>query len=294
MRLAYDVVDVFTDRPFAGNQLAVVHGAEDLSTEQCQAIAQEFNYSETTFPVPGGDAEYAVRIFTPGAEIPFAGHPTLGTAWVLRHRGRLGDGDVTQHCGAGDIAVRFTGERAVRLSAVPRDSGPEGGRFLERMLADLGLFPSDLDGQAWVSGCGLTFAHVPVVDDALRRVHIPSRPMSTYDDPPDVADPLEGVNVYSVSDGDDGLRVHSRVFVPELSVPEDPATGSAAAGLGIALVETGRLPEGGRYTIRQGLEMGRSSTLHGHVEVDGNGRPSLCHVAGEVQLVASGEMLVPE
>ena len=293
MRLAYDIVDVFTDRPFAGNQLAVVHGAGDLTTEQCQAIAQEFNYSETTFPVPGGDHDYAVRIFTPGSEIPFAGHPTLGTAWVLRSRGELAEGDATQHCAAGDIGVRFTGERAVELSAEPRDSVRHGGRFVERLLADLGLFPSDLDGPVWVAGCGLTFAHVPVVDDALRRVHIPARMLSTYDDQPDVKDPVEGVNVYAVSGRPDDLRVHARVFVPGLSVPEDPATGSAAAGLGIALVGTGRLPQGGRYTIRQGVEMGRPSTLYGNVEVDESGRPTRCHVAGEVQAVASGEIAVP-
>lgn len=293
MRLAYDIVDVFTDRPFAGNQLAVVHGAGALTTEQCQAIAQEFNYSETTFPVPESGDGYAVRIFTPGSEIPFAGHPTLGTAWVLRSRGELAGESATQRCGAGDIGVRFTGERSVELSALPRDSVGHGGRFVERLLADLGLFPSDLDGPVWVSGCGLTFAHVPVVDDALGRVHLPSRPMSEYGDQPDVRDPLDGVNVYSVARADGDLRVHARVFVQGLSVPEDPATGSAAAGLGIALVETGRLPQGGSYTVRQGIEMGRPSTLHGRVDVDAGGRPSLCHVAGEVQTVARGEIEVP-
>ena len=293
MRLAYDIVDVFTDRPFAGNQLAVVHGAGALSTEQCQAIAREFNFSETTFPVPESDDAYAVRIFTPGSEIPFAGHPTLGTAWVLRSLGHLAGESATQHCGAGDVGVRFTGDRSVELSALPRDSVGHGGRFVERLLADLGLFPSDLDGPVWVSGCGLTFAHVPVVDDALGRVHLPSRPMSEYGDQPDVRDPLDGVNVYSVGRGGGDLQVHSRVFVQGLSVPEDPATGSAAAGLGIALVETGRLPEGGAYTVRQGIEMGRPSTLHGRVDVDAAGTPSLCHVAGEVQTVARGEIEVP-
>jgi len=293
MRLPYDIVDVFTDHPFAGNQLAVVHGAGDLSTEQCQAIAQEFNYSETTFPVPTGEHEYGVRIFTPGSEIPFAGHPTLGTAWVLRHRGELDEGDATQHCGAGAIGLRFTGERGVELAAAPRDSVGHGGRFVERLLADLGLLPSDLHGSVWVAGCGLTFAHVPVVGDALSRVHIPAGNVAGYGDQPVVADPLEGVNVYAVSDGPGDLQVRSRVFVPGLSVPEDPATGSAAVGLGIALVETGRLPAGGRYTIRQGVEMGRPSTLYGRVEVDGTGRPAMCHVAGEVQRVASGEILVP-
>lgn len=293
MRLAYDIVDVFTDRPFAGNQLAVVHGAGDLSTEQCQAIAKEFNYSETTFPVPQSDTEYAVRIFTPGNEIPFAGHPTLGTAWVLRSRGELAGESATQHCGAGPVGVRFSGDRVVELSAVPRDSVGHDGRFVSRLLADLGLFPSDLDGPVWIAGCGLSFAHVPVADDALRRVHVPARPFSEYDDLPDVRDPLDGVNVYAATRDGDGVAVHSRVFVPGLSVPEDPATGSAAAGLGIALVETGRLPQGGTYTISQGLEMGRPSTLHGRVEVDAEGRPTLCHVAGEVQTVARGEIEVP-
>ena len=293
MRLAYDIVDVFTERPFAGNQLAVVHGAGDLSTEQCQAIAKEFNYSETTFPVPRSDDEYAVRIFTPGSEIPFAGHPTLGTAWVLRSRGELTGESATQQCGAGPVGVRFSGERVVELSAVPRDSVGHGGRFVSRLLADLGLFPSDLDGPVWIAGCGLSFAHVPVVDDALRRVHVPGRPFSDYDDLPDVRDPLDGVNVYAATPDGDGVAVHSRVFVPGLSVPEDPATGSAAAGLGIALVETGRLRRGGAYTIRQGIEMGRPSTLHGRVEVDADGRPTLCHVAGAVQTVGAGEIEIP-
>ena len=88
--LTFDVVDVFTDRPFAGNQLAVVHGAEQLSTAQCLAIAQEFNFSETTFPAAGEGASYATRIFTPGAEIPFAGHPNVGTAFVLATMGAFG------------------------------------------------------------------------------------------------------------------------------------------------------------------------------------------------------------
>ena len=133
MRLAYDIVDVFTDRPFAGNQLAVVHGAADLSTAQCQAIAQEFNYSETTFPAPRGDHDYAVRIFTPGSEIPFAGHPTLGTAWVLRSRGELAEGDATQHCGAGEIGVRFSGEF---LEAVCPLAHPASHEWQRRAMGD--------------------------------------------------------------------------------------------------------------------------------------------------------------
>ena len=294
MRLAYDVVDVFTDRPFAGNQLAVVHGAAGLSTGQCLAIAREFNYSETTFPDPVAPDEYEVRIFTPGGEIPFAGHPTLGAAWVLQSQGLLAEGAVTQLCPAGRIGVR-PDEDLMELSATPQDSeGPLDDAVVAVVLADLGLSISDLAGPVWLAGCGLTFVHVPVVADAVARASVPTRPLSSYDGLPETRSAPEGINLHTVSGEDPDLEVHARVFVPGLSVPEDPATGSAAAGLGIALVDRGVLPRGGRYTITQGVEMGRPSTLRGRVEVDAaTGRPTVCHVAGGVHPVASGEIEVP-
>ena len=157
--LRYDIVDVFTDRPFAGNQLAVVHAADELSTEKCLAIAQEFNSSETTFPgsamVDG--VGYSTRIFTPSGEIPFAGHPTLGTAWVLRSRGLLSGSEVTQECAAGRIGVRFSAEPAgpVELSASPRDLvGPLDPQLATTFLEDVGLSASDLAGSVWLAGCG--------------------------------------------------------------------------------------------------------------------------------------------
>lgn len=313
--LTYDVVDVFTDRPFAGNQLAVVHGADDLSTAQCLAIAQEFNFSETTFPssrVRDG-AEYSTRIFTPGGEIPFAGHPTLGTAWVLRRRSLLEAAEVTQVCGAGRIGVRFVDEDLVELSAAPRDLlGPLPEDLVAALLGDLGLSASDLAGRAWVAGCGLSFVHVPVVEEAVARATPASRPLRDYADRLAglgvAQDPVEGVNLVAVSGEGPALTCHSRVFVPGLSVPEDPATGSAAAGLGVALVASGLLPEGGTYDIAQGVEMGRPSSLHCRVEttvVGGHGwNPqatdaasgavaAVCHVAGQVQPVAWGEIAVP-
>jgi trans-2,3-dihydro-3-hydroxyanthranilate isomerase len=306
MRLRYDIVDVFTDRPFAGNQLAVVHGAGGLTTEQCLALAREFNYSESTFPVPGGEgsgatgaAEYTTRIFTPGGEIPFAGHPTLGTAWVLRSRGEVTagpGGTVTQHCGAGPIGVRFDAD-LVELSATPRDLlGPVADELAAAILADLGLSLTDLTGPVYVAGCGLSFVHVPVVDDAVGRAHVSTRPLADYVPAIETRDPFEGINLFSASGTAPGLEVHSRVFVPGLSVPEDPATGSAAVGLGVALVAAGLLPEGGHYDITQGVEMGRPSRLAGRVEVADGGpgaAASLCHVAGQVQHVASGEIAVP-
>src|SRR5690348_2733897 len=118
--LAFDVVDVFAEAPFAGNQLAVVHGAGALSDEQLLTLAREFNFSETTFPTPISGDRYRVRIFTPGGEIPFAGHPTLGTAWVLRERGDLDAEQVVQECAAGEVGVRFLLD-GVELTATPRD-----------------------------------------------------------------------------------------------------------------------------------------------------------------------------
>lgn len=295
--LAYDVVDVFTDRPFAGNQLAVVHGAEDLTAAQCRSLAQEFAYSETTFPVPTGSDTYSTRIFTPGGEIPFAGHPTLGTAWVLRAAGRLRGPRAVQRCGAGDIEVRFTDADLVELAAAPRDLlGPLEDAWVASLLEDVGLSSHDLAGPAWIAGTGLDFVHLPVHESALGRARPSFRPLHAYDAELHAlgtpVDPLEGINLHHVAGTAPDLSVRSRVFVPGLDVPEDPATGSAAAGLGVALVASGALPEGGRYTISQGVEMGRPSRLLGRVEA-ADGRASRCLVAGGVRRVASGRVVVP-
>ena len=305
MLLSYDIVDVFTDRAFAGNQLAVVQGADGLSTAQCHALAREFNFSESTFPEPGGPAAYSLRIFTPEGEIPFAGHPTLGTAWVLRSHGLLASAEVVQTCGAGLIGVRFAGD-LVELSAAPRDlAGPVPPDLVGELLADIGLSVEDLAGDVWVAGCGLSFVHVPVADDAVARAHPASGSFdwSGFGDvsrfgsgPGVVEDLLDALNLYAVTGSGAGtgseLDVHARVFVPGAGVPEDPATGSAAAGLGMALVARGLLGDGGRYAIRQGVEMGRPSQLLGRVDV-ADGRAVRCHVAGQVQHVASGEIRVP-
>ena len=314
--LTYDVVDVFTDRAFAGNPLAVVHGAEDLDDGQMLAIAREFNLSETTFPGPvedGGKA-YPVRIFTPGGEIPFAGHPTLGTAWVLREHGRLSGGSVVQRCGAGDIEVRLPDEPGglVRLRATPRDlSEPLHGP--PRVAGAVGLSGDDVAGEAYVAGCGLSWVHLPVRAEALARCRPATGIESVLAGHEGIQDPVAGVNVYAVqappaessgssgssgsssgsSAGESGgLVVRSRVFCPDVGVAEDPATGSAAVGLGIVLVAAGWLPHGGGYTIRQGVEMGRPSTLYGHVDA-ADGHASGCEVGGGVVSAAAGTLAVP-
>jgi trans-2,3-dihydro-3-hydroxyanthranilate isomerase len=151
VQLSYDVVDVFTDQAYAGNPLAVVYGAERLSTAQLNAIAREFNLSETTFPLPltaadrSAGADYRVRIFTPGDEVPFAGHPTLGTAWALRERGLLQSGRRLQSCPAGLVGVSVPTDPtgAVELSAPPGDAARSLPENDAGQLAELvGLAPT--------------------------------------------------------------------------------------------------------------------------------------------------------
>lgn len=279
--LRYEIVDVFAEAPFAGNQLAVVHGAADLADSQLLALAQEFGYSETTFPTPVDGGRYRVRILTPGGEIPFAGHPTLGTAWVLREAGLLTEDAVVQVCGAGEIGVTFAGD-LVELAATPRDLvGPLDDATVAGILAVVGLTSADRDGDAYLAGTGLTFAHVPVVPDAVARARV----APTLPSLPATGDPVGGIDVYAVRPLPD---VHARVFVPDLAVPEDPATGSSAAGLGLALQARGLLAPGGSYRISQGTEIGRPSVIRGRL---GDG---VVHVAGQVHPIARGEIRIPD
>jgi trans-2,3-dihydro-3-hydroxyanthranilate isomerase len=291
--LEYDVVDVFAEDAFAGNQLAVVHGADSLPDSSLLALTREFNFSETTFPTRLDGGRYRTRIFTPGGEIPFAGHPTLGTAWVLRERGALVEEDVVQECGAGEIGVRFDDDR-VELVAAPRDlAGPLGDGFVAQLLEAVRLDLDDCDGEVWLAGTGLTFVHLPVHDDAVARARVPRHPVRDLADLPETGDPLDGLNLYAVR-GRSGsvLDVHSRVFVPGLSVPEDPATGSAATGLGIALHARGLLEDGDGYRISQGTEIGRPSLLEGRIDVEGRSVTRV-HVAGAVHPIARGQIRVP-
>lgn len=279
--LAYEVVDVFTDRPFAGNPLAVVLDADDLPDEALQALAAEFALSETAFPMQAGDgADYRLRIFTPEVELPFAGHPSVGAAWVLHRLGRLPTGDVVQSCGAGQLPVRVSAEEVVlsggRLTCGSElDPGP--------LLAAVGLHVADLAGAPRRAGCGIDFTYLPVTDDALART-MPDLPalrrlgLGT------------GVSVTAWRPGE----AHSRVFVPGVGVAEDPATGSAALGLGAYLAAAGALADGEtRYLVRQGTHMGRPSTMRCTVRIEG-GAATAATVAGSVVPVARGQVRRPD
>jgi trans-2,3-dihydro-3-hydroxyanthranilate isomerase len=304
VRLSYDVVDVFTDRPFAGNPLAVVYGADSLPTAAMHAIAREFNLSETTFPVPRtpdespASADYSVRIFTPGGEVPFAGHPTLGTAWALRERGLLSPGERVQSCPAGLIGVRIAADPTdlVELSASPGDPARALSEHDAEELAGLvGVRPADLAGAAYAAGCGLTWLYLCVTEEAVASSRPSARPLSeTGIDLSFLEDPVDGVDVYSLDSTDGEIAVHSRVYVPGFGIPEDSATGSAAAGLGLVLVASGVAAAEGEtpYTISQGVEMDRPSRLLGRVEATA-GAGTLVHVAGQVVPVATGSIAVP-
>jgi trans-2,3-dihydro-3-hydroxyanthranilate isomerase len=282
--LRYDVVDVFTDRAFAGNPLAVVHGAHDLDTARLQAIAQEFNLSETVYPLPATreGADYRLRIFTPGVELAFAGHPSVGAAWVLARDGVIRYGDVVQECGAGLLPVTVDADGACLTGGGPV---VHGDLDAAPILASVGLAPSDVDtsAPAGMAGAGADFVFIAVRDDAVARA-VPDRAAVS------ALGVRQGLVVFAV----DGTDVHLRMFAPDLGVGEDPATGSAAVALGVFLVWREVFPGDGdtSYTISQGAELGRPSTLRCTVTAAG-GAATRTTVRGGVVPVASGSIAIP-
>jgi trans-2,3-dihydro-3-hydroxyanthranilate isomerase len=276
--LAYEVVDVFTDKAFSGNPLAVVLDADDLSTAQLQAIASEFNLSETAFPVvPPEGATYGLRIFTPRGELPFAGHPSVGSASVLHRLGRIEAGDNVQACGVGLVPV-VVGQGSVTLGGGPPSYEPPLDPTA--LLEALGLSADDLAGPApRFAGVGIDFAFLLVRPAALGRLRVDLSKVAAAGG--------TGISVVSW----DGAGARCRVFAADIG--EDPATGSAALGLGVYLAASELLPDGTHdYVVAQGHELGRPSTLTCQVLVEA-GRAVRTTVSGAVVPVARGEIRVP-
>jgi trans-2,3-dihydro-3-hydroxyanthranilate isomerase len=284
MGLRYDIVDVFTDRPYAGNPLAVVHGGTDLTSVQMQAIAAEFGLSETAFPLPPteGGADYRLRIFTPARELPFAGHPSVGAAWVLARDRSIGTGEVVQECGAGLLPVTVDEHGAQVTGGRPELGGDLNGSAL---AAALGLTADDLDPAmpAGVAAAGVPFAFLPVRPQAVARaVPDPAALRAASAD-------LVGVSVFALDRP--AWRVHLRMFAPGVGVAEDPATGSAAVALAVFLTGRGQLAEGQTgFVVDQGRELGRPSELGVLVDVAA-GATVRTSVYGAVAPVARGELV---
>jgi trans-2,3-dihydro-3-hydroxyanthranilate isomerase len=281
MDVAFRIVDVFTDRPFAGNQLCVVPDPPPgLSTELMHTLTREIAFSETTFVTAIRPAGYDVRIFTPAAELPFAGHPTLGTAFVLAAEGRV-DPTLIQRCGAGDIPVEvdLQGARASMRQRPPVVGPPVADRALvaagaglsEHDLADLPLLPVST---------GVAHLMVPVSDVAtLRRAERQPAPCERAC----IAAETESLYLFAVVGTG---HVVARMFDRSTSIGEDPATGSAAGPLGAYLALHGLAGMPGRVTVDQGEMVGRPSHLDVAVERDGGSWA--IQVAGGVRIVGEG------
>jgi trans-2,3-dihydro-3-hydroxyanthranilate isomerase len=285
--LTFYIVDVFAEKKYAGNQLAVVRGGADLSDEALGEIAFEMNYTETTFVLSDEelDGGYDVRIFTLGGEVPFAGHPTLGTAYVIRHE-ILGDPveKITLNLKAGKIPVTF-GD-VLWMRQLPPSFGPT--LHAAPTARALNLEPTDLDDRFPVQevSTGLPAIMVPLRSlDALQRCKV------DWERYVELAGPAKNLYVFCPgSHDDDPGGLSARMFANDLGVPEDPATGSAAGCLAAYLVEHSYFGTNSvDVRVEQGYEIRRPSLLY--LRAERGGAETSVHVGGKVQAVARGELL---
>ena len=299
--LRFVQVDVFTERVFGGNPLAVVFEAEGLDERVMPAIAREMNCSETTFLLPPTRPECAarVRIFTPAREVPFAGHPTIGTAWVLATEGLLPKGinRFNLEEGIGPVEVTLEGDPG-RPSLLWMRHGEArfGPELPDRagFARALGLEAADLlAGQPVRSGStGSTFLYIPLRDRETvdrARLDVPAL-LATQGEGPNL-----GVFVFAPDPDPRAGKVYSRMFAPHTSgVPEDPATGSASGPLGAYLVERGLVAPAETVDIvsEQGTRMGRPSFVHIRIGMRG-GRINKILVGGTVVPVIDGRLRIP-
>jgi trans-2,3-dihydro-3-hydroxyanthranilate isomerase len=288
MKRRYVTLDVFTDRPFGGNPLAVVLDAEGLSTEQMQAIAREFNYSETTFVLPPRDAadDAEVRIFTVNSEIPFAGHPNVGTAYVLATRAKSPPARLLFEEKAGLVPVEIVSEGGQVMSAeltAPQPLKRLTSFSAEQAAACLSLSAADVRTDRHgphVISVGLPFLAVELASrEALRK----ARPIADAFAKTFPVDESDAIYFYTrdVPDREKPCDVQARMFHPGASgLSEDPATGSATAAAAALLAELDGQADGElKLRIGQGVDMGRPSLLLTRV-VKRSGKVVSAHVGG--------------
>ncbi|HEX3838109.1 MAG TPA: PhzF family phenazine biosynthesis protein [Steroidobacteraceae bacterium] len=292
----FALTDVFTDALFGGNQLAVVTDARGLSSAQMQNIAREFNFSETTFVLPpqAVGARHVIRIFTPRAELPFAGHPTIGTAAVLAFQQLApaadAHGTVIYEEAIGPIAVRVQSARGRTLiaefeiaAALERGPSPD----LSELAHAVGVSPSAVT-QAWCAGIGIAFCFVHLTDEHTVDAAVVDRTLWQALVARGCAAPV----FLFCGEFTDGATLYARMLAPDLGVAEDPATGSACVALVASLAERGALREGVLgLTIRQGVAMGRPSLLQAYAHRVAGATHHL-RLRGSSVIVAEGSLTI--
>lgn len=302
MQLDYHILDVFTDKRFSGNPLAVVLDAARLKTGEMSAIAREFNLSETVFVLPPENPAHSarIRIFTPQRELSFAGHPTVGTATLLAAL-RNGSGSehdaivaLEQGIGTVRVGVRLRGPAAPFAEFdAPRLPELNAASLSSEMIADaLGLVPREIGFENHAPrriDAGNSFLHVPVATmDALGRAKVNASEWMRSIAPLDVV----GVFLYTRQCIHTTSAFHARMFAPEAGVTEDPATGSAAVGFAGAAFAFDEYPDGThKRTIEQGYEMGRPSHIVLTLVVKG-GKLTVVRIGGHAVRVAEGKLTV--
>ena len=295
MRYDFMTLDVFTDTPFGGNQLAVLTDARGLTTEAMQAIAKEFDYPETTFVLPPDDPAHArrVRIFTPGGELPFAGHPTVGTACALVMSNQCPVGDFVLEEGVGPVAVstrRDGGAYSARLRIARAPEVPDTVPASNDVAAVVSLQPGDVLG-VFCAGMGPRFTFAQVASrEVVNRAQLDHQSWRRI-----LADSWGAQVFVFAGELSDGSELYGRMFAPALGIAEDPATGAAAA----AIVGTAALRAGAVKSrtfgldIVQGVAMGRPSFLSASAELEA-GTVSAIEVGGGCAFIAEGQIEVPD
>jgi trans-2,3-dihydro-3-hydroxyanthranilate isomerase len=297
--LRYAHYDVFTTRPFEGNQLAVFLDARGLSTGEMQKLAQEMNFAESTFilPAESSETDIRMRIFTPGREMPMAGHPTVGSTFALTHAGVIEprrdrwvfglnvgptpvalewQGDVLQRAWMDQGRPEFRealvpAEDVVRAVGAPRDAWTATGLPVVEGSCGAAFFYVPLATRVAVDDCDPDAAAMRALRSAFEGNHV-------------------GVFVFSAEPAEPGVAAYSRMFAPAAGVAEDPATGSATGPLGAYLVRHGLVPvsRADRIISVQGVKMGRPSRLHVRVEAASSDAVTRVHVGGASVCVGEG------
>jgi trans-2,3-dihydro-3-hydroxyanthranilate isomerase len=300
MRVPFITADVFTDHAFGGNQLAVFPDARAIDPGLMLAITREFNFSETTFVLPPDDPAHTarVRIFTPGRELPFAGHPTVGTAHVLAETGVIElTGETTrivfeEIAGPVPVTIRARNGKVefCQLTAARAPETIAKTPTRERLATALSLEVDALSSGAWspeIVSCGTPFLFVPLKDRAA--VAAARARIDLWDDI-FAGHATSEVFLFAMEGERPGSNVHARMFAPGIGIAEDPATGGAAVALaGYLAARSDRADGTLRWVIEQGFEMGRPSILEAEADKSA-GRITATRVGGSSVLMTEGTM----